>query len=1172
MDSILGRPQFLSETVNLFTDEKTAAARARVVEWFNEMATGDAQVKCELLVKIQETIIGSCVELLEEFLESILSLVHDTNMEVRKQVVAFMEQICKVKVECLTQIINLVSMLLRDRSPQVIKRVIQACGSIYKNGLQWICAQQELTDSAEKAWNVLSLIKAQILDLIDNDNDGIRTNAIKFLEGVVVLQSFPDEDSQKKENDFSLENIPETLKIIKRQKLEEEALNIFDILLRFHGATHISSVNLIACTSSLCTIAKMRPSLMAPVVEAFKHLNSNLPPTLTDSQVSSVRKSLKMQLIALLKNKGSYEYQSAIKHMLLDLGASQGEIQRSVPKMDKQEQLRRQKRILENATSNLSKKMRLGPQHDRLDDAEKSKEQEMVIDEEELEKQRQKSNKVNEKYIAENIRSTEVAVNFVVDFLPKLPESAPEAFLSEYVPIKDLSIPQQVSKISNLLGQQMTEQKIGPGSAAFTKEPPMKVKVVEASAEEAMDVDATPASVDEEQLRKEEATKKLRENMERVKGEQELIERMKQKAKALKLQEVTKPFSRATKEKFLMDSVKRVLSAERQCIAGGVSAKRRKLLTIMAATFPDNVRYFIFDFIMLDIKQRIDLAFSWLYEEYCLLQGFTRHSYVKSENRPDHAYNELLTKLVEGIIGKCEFRDKVILLRRVFMEAPLLPDEALKILLSEVLKEDYAAHGLELLKDLCILRPPRKAKTLRYLLHFSVHERDDIRDKALEHIVDLYNTQKLLPPRIEEFALEWCTFLKKEIPPAVIFGEEYGRPVVETGWREEIAKICLTVMMALMPHKPELFLDKLVHIYTNTSADLKRTMLRSIDGAIKALGPENVLLLKLIEDCPKGCETLIIRIIYILTERQPVPQLELVLRVRELYANKIKDVRVLIPILAGLTKPEIIKALPKLIKLNQVVVKEIFNRLLGIGPEFSNQMMATSPADVLVALHTIDVNECDLKFIVKATSMCLAEKEVFTQEVLIGVLQQLVEIVPIPTLLMRTIIQSLTLYPRLGNFVLNLLQRLIHKQVWRHKVIWEGFLKCVQRLKPTSLPVLLHLPAPQLNSALEQCPDLRQPLLEYAQSIEDEPMSGVTPQIMDIITGNAVDVFITDDSGGFISVENIKKEIEEPMEISTISTVSTVPVISTVVPVAQPPASATALLPDANQPLPPGEE
>lgn len=369
-------------------------------------------------------------------------------------------------------------MLLRDRSPQVIKRVIQACGSIYKNGLQWLCTSvSELTDSAEQAWNVLSLVKAQILDLIDNENDGIRTNAIKFLEGVVVLQSYPDEDSQKKENDFSLENIPENFKLIKRQKLEEEAMNIFDILLQFHAATHISSVNLIACTGSLCTIAKLRPSLMGPVVEAFKNLNSNLPPTLTDSQVSSVRKSLKMQLMTLIKNKGSYEFQASIRAMLLDLGATAAEIQRALPKMDKQEQMRRQKRILENASSNNSKRMRL---------SEKAlADESMEIDEDELEKQRQKSNRVNEKFLSEQLKSTETVVNLVIEFLPKLPDKAPDFFYKNYVPIKDMNLQQQVIKIASDLGEQMTANKLGPGAAAFTKEPPMRaVKTDEISMEQ----------------------------------------------------------------------------------------------------------------------------------------------------------------------------------------------------------------------------------------------------------------------------------------------------------------------------------------------------------------------------------------------------------------------------------------------------------------------------------------------------------------------------------------------------------------------------------------------------------------------------------------------------------------------------------------------------------------
>jgi len=270
-------------------------------------------------------------------------------------------------------------MLLRDNSAQVIKRVIQACGSIYKNGLQYLCSLMEPGDSAEQAWNILSLIKAQILDMIDNENDGIRTNAIKFLEGVVVLQSFADEDSLKRDGDFSLADVPDHCTLFRREKLQEEGNNILDILLQFHGTTHISSVNLIACTSSLCTIAKMRPIFMGAVVEAFKQLNANLPPTLTDSQVSSVRKSLKMQLQTLLKNRGAFEFASTIRGMLVDLGSSTNEIQKLIPKMDKQEMARRQKRILENAAQSLAKRARLACEQ------QDQQQREMELDTEELE-------------------------------------------------------------------------------------------------------------------------------------------------------------------------------------------------------------------------------------------------------------------------------------------------------------------------------------------------------------------------------------------------------------------------------------------------------------------------------------------------------------------------------------------------------------------------------------------------------------------------------------------------------------------------------------------------------------------------------------------------------------------------------------------------------------------
>lgn len=68
---------------------------------------------------------------------------------------------------------------------------------------------------------------------------------------------------------------------------------------------------------------------------------------------------------------------------------------------------------------------------------------------------------------------------------------------------------------------------------------------------------------------------------------------------------------------------------------------------------------------------------------------------------------------------------------------------------------------------------------------------------------------------------------------------------------------------------------------------------------------------------------------------------------------------------------QVIAALPKLIKLNPVVVREVFNRLLGLHGD-----SPITPTELLVALHLIDPGKADLKTTMKATSMCLNEKQV----------------------------------------------------------------------------------------------------------------------------------------------------------------------------------------------------
>ena len=55
-------------------------------------------------------------------------------------------------------------------------------------------------------------------------------------------------------------------------------------------------------------------------------LSVNLPPTLVDSQVSSVRKIIKLKLLSLLKHPASFDFQPQITTLLTDLGATQAEV------------------------------------------------------------------------------------------------------------------------------------------------------------------------------------------------------------------------------------------------------------------------------------------------------------------------------------------------------------------------------------------------------------------------------------------------------------------------------------------------------------------------------------------------------------------------------------------------------------------------------------------------------------------------------------------------------------------------------------------------------------------------------------------------------------------------------------------------------------------------------
>nr|CAD7265235.1 unnamed protein product [Timema shepardi] len=1297
-----------------------------IVDWLNQATLATDSTKTDLLRKVQEVIINKDDSLLDNFLDEVLGFQNDRNQDVRKFIVGFIEeaiiQACIYKVltndcsphrkkdpDLLPKVITNLLMLLDDQSVQVQKRVIQAATNVYRSALGWLSRARSVSEEMEAAWNVMARIKVNIVNLVDSDNDGIRTHAVKFLECVVLLQTYPTADSMRRDNDFSLEDIPLTLKIARRRKLEEEATMVFELLVKFHGSQHVSSVNLMTCMGSLTLIAKLRPQFMGRVIAAMETLHTNLPPTLSKSQVSSVRKHLKMQLLNLLKHAASIDYHNNITTLLTDLGATHQEVMKSLPKTE--EVRRRQKRLAaENAVIHAvaPKRARVEIPEEVMEDDNTSTEDSMSLSSPSMilpDRTKRQTDLVidlTEQFIVERLNPelttqlvmmsmvsmsgddvhARLVMTSVVFAQPKLPDTMPPHFSAMYTPIAAAGTHGQIKHVARLMATQLSAAGLGPSGrpskkliattkimnhyclkqckdlsrrGSFTSvlvdcetvgapsessrpvalkegeveadfwfkaklkfqcfaqptERTLSSRLMSSTEDEEDQVASTKSSVlnvvsgmmEDDSL----ATKTTLlpagtsvkvgsaapRNTTRIHNHELLIARLvpvKQRIKTLKLSEITRPLDVETTDRMLTGSIHRILRAEREAAFGGVSSIRHKMITTIASTFNKLVREEVLVYLLEDLKTRLDLGLAWLYEEYSYMQGFNRvPSFLKKDQSPDSGYNKLLCSLAQGLTdskdkdfqgqrtGLTELMSCVhSLLKRLYLEAPLITEEATDLLKHMCGDDSRASMGLSLLQDLVIRRPPRQLTFLNALLEHTAHEHLEVRSKAIQCVVELYDRGDLRSI-IEEYAIFYLSFLRLPQPPVLLFGPDRGRPNKSDSWSEDIVKACLYLYLALLPNNESL-IHELARVYVQTVADVKRIILRLLEQPVRGMGMDSPQLLTLVEECPKGAETLVTRVIHILTEKCP-PSAQLVAQVRDLYQTRVSDVRFLIPVLNGLTKKEVIAALPKLIKLNPVVVKEVFNRLLG---SHSDGMLHTSPlnpAELLIALHNIDPLKCELKTIIKATSLCFLDKQAYTstgdvllcfsyvllrpcvsstnkrtqvpvmfccvsatslcfldkqaytstatslcfldkqaytQEVLAVVMQNLMEQNPLPTLLMRTVIQSLALNPRLIGFIMNILQRLILKQVWKQKKVWEGFIKCCQRTKPQSFQVLLQLPPAQLQDVFQNCPDLQQPLLAHVMGFTDNQISQsvvtnpvllfqrahIPQSIMDVLTGN----------------------------------------------------------------------
>ena len=141
--------------------------------------------------------------------------------------------------------------------------------------------------------------------------------------------------------------------------------------------------------------------------------------------------------------------------------------------------------------------------------------------------------------------------------------------------------------------------------------------------------------------------------------------------------------------RMLGGALRRILRAEKAAKQGSANPARLKIIASLGAQSPPEMKTMLFNYIFSGIVKNMDLALSWLFEEYCFYQGFNRAStmlnrlaafpstYPNSKNnvlhfvlifrgKDDSEYNEIVCQLIRGVMHfqGVEVEERELLLRR----------------------------------------------------------------------------------------------------------------------------------------------------------------------------------------------------------------------------------------------------------------------------------------------------------------------------------------------------------------------------------------------------------------------------------------------------------------------------------------------------------------------------
>ncbi|KAJ7760455.1 Symplekin tight junction protein C terminal-domain-containing protein [Mycena metata] len=1042
------------------------------------------------------------------------------------------------RTQLASQTLDTLAQLLDDPSPLIVKVVVSCLTTVYPLVFRLLCANH--TNPA--AWNTLSTCKARILDFVwaPTTTNGVRFSSMKFLQRAILVQTRGISDPRlQNKNDPNIAFCPAGHPFISALQLEAEGQKLLEAVVALLYTSQNSDL-ITAMLNSWANLTKLRPAVVPTVLAALHgwQPESSAMKGLPASSIKSVEKAIRILLVHISRVPGNNHYMPQIQEILARQGIRMDEAAAEE---------KRRKALLASGGSD-SRKRPAPTSGERPPDAKRPK----------LEPEATPPSATSAAFLATfDFTSLPAALitDLIVANIEAFSETALIALVQTYRQSRNLSTPAPTPAAPPTIPTGPKARAAPTAPPARTSTPDVPVPPPSAPVIKDEPVDPLQMDIDQDELEYE--PDKLNEELsgDDGGGGADSIDIDSVLANNMQLLDFKLPppkeLSDDERVALVRSSVARIwdgsedLKSNGEALppdstqAGGHSPTEMWMLLLVRMVTrvvdpppadmedgddsvvlndfydrQDRLRQTLCDYIMSDFPARIRLATTWMNEEW---YNDRIQLGVDPDWRPN--YDTWLNQIVASYQTLLDGKDRTF--SRFLLDLPAVPEDVLGLLRElcvDTNSPDRMQVGFVTLRGLVTQRPSMRADALNVLLELTTHPDKKTRGAAINTVKIWVPNAQPMDAMVREFALQMLRKLQLQAEPVPPRSNEDGSEEKEEGEEEDVQlppeelvqtpylpeRIELPaqeshvlqhveLLFALCVKVPE-FLDEIFSAYSHMDITVQEAVQKLITALIRSLGSTHGKLLTLMRTCPKGAESLALRVLTIFTEYGR-PSAQLVALVKGLINERPLDARFLIPIIAEMDKPDIIRHLPRIVSIlngeaeAKNLVRSVFGSIVTTPPQTFGSVTSNlprvrqsellTPAELMVLLHDAE-KEIGLQSAKEAITVCFQMTDVFRSEILAVVMQQIMDEPVLPVLFLRTVIQAVTTYKSLVGFVsTTLLSRLITKKIWTNPRLWEGFIMCAKVIAPASFGALLQLPKDQLRELVDKQPSLKSGLRDY---------------------------------------------------------------------------------------------